>query len=264
MGVIGGRSHCPHCQKQLTWYELIPLFSFIIQKGKCRSCKSNLSFQYPIVELLSGFIFVAVPLSLQNFQLLTSNFQSITNYQFIITAIWLLIFISFLLLSIIDFRQYIIPDSINLFLAALGSILIFLSTVNSQQSIVNSSQSFLKHYSLMFGLQNNIWLNHFFSAFLGIAFFGAIVLISRGRAMGMGDVKLAGSLGLIFGWPDIIMVLGLSFIVGSIFSVYLIFKKKKGMKDAVPFGPFLTIGSALTFFTGYEIINGYFKLFGLF
>lgn len=116
----------------------------------------------------------------------------------------------------------------------------------------------------MFGFQNNIWLNHFFAALLGVAFFGAIVLITRGEAMGMGDVKLAGALGLIFGWPDIIMVLTLSFIIGSIFGIYLMIRKKKGMKDAVPFGPFLVIGSALTFFAGFEIINGYFKLFGLF
>ena len=97
--IIGGRSHCPYCGKILSWYELVPLFSFLIQKGKCRNCEHKLSWQYPLVELLSGLIFVFVPL--------------VASYWPLV-IIWLLIFILFLLLSIIDFRHYIIPDSINL------------------------------------------------------------------------------------------------------------------------------------------------------
>src|SRR3989338_4514124 len=118
--IINGRSACPHCQKTLRWYELIPLLSFIVQLGRCRSCGQRLSLQYPLVELLSGLIFVFVPYSL----------FSILNPQFsILIAVWLLIFILFLLLSIIDFRHYIIPDSINLLLAVLG---VFLIILNSQ------------------------------------------------------------------------------------------------------------------------------------
>jgi len=79
--------------------------------------------------------------------------------------------------------------------------------------------------------------------------------------MGWGDFKLAGALGLIFGWPDILIVVALSFIIGSLVSVFLMLKKKKTMKDIVPFGPFLIVGATIVFFFGYQLINLYFKLF---
>lgn len=240
--IIGGRSHCPHCGKQLKWYELLPIFSFIIQLGKCRSCGTRLSFQYPIVEILSGLIFVFVSYSI---------FQSF-NPSIFQLIIWLLIFTLFLLLSIIDFRIYIIPDSINLLLAILGIVLIALSA---------NISSFLGHYSLLFGFQNNIWFNHFFAAFIAMFFIGSVIILSRGRGMGWGDFKLVGALGLIFGWPDILMVLFLSFIIGSLFVLPLLISRRKGMKDAVPFGPFLIIAAALTFFFGFQIIDAYFKFF---
>ena len=122
--------------------------------------------------------------------------------------------------------------------------------------------SFLEHYAALFGLRENIWLNHFFAALLGMLFFGLIILLSRGRAMGWGDFKLIGPLGFIFGWPDILMIIFLSFIVGSICVLPLLIKKEKTMKDAVSFGPFLIIAATLTFFFGYWIIDGYFSLFG--
>ena len=79
--------------------------------------------------------------------------------------------------------------------------------------------------------------------------------------MGMGDVKLAAALGLIFGWPDILMALFVAFLSGSLVSLVLMFFRKKKIKDMVPFGPFLAIGSCLTFLAGYQIINIYFKIF---
>jgi leader peptidase (prepilin peptidase)/N-methyltransferase len=244
---ISGRSKCPICRKQLVWYELIPVFSFFLQKGKCRHCGHKLSLQYPLVEILSGLIFVFVPIS---------------QISLIGLIIWILIFLLFLLLSIIDFRQFVIPNQINLSLAVLG---LFLTIFNFQFSIFNQlpNFSFLGHYAMIFGLYENIWLNRLAAALLGMFFFGAIIVLSRGRAMGWGDFKLAGALGLIFGWPDIVMVLILSFITGALFSILLLIQKKKKIKEAVPFGPFLAIGASLTFFFGYQIIDWYFKLFGL-
>ena len=82
--------------------------------------------------------------------------------------------------------------------------------------------------------------------------------------MGLGDFKLVAALGLIFGWPDILMVIFLAFIIGALVGIVFLIRKKKKMKDAIPFGPFLVIGAALTFFLGHQIIEGYFKLFGLY
>lgn len=277
---IGGRSRCPICRKTLVWYELIPIFSFLIQKRKCRHCGHLISLQYPLVEILTGIIFITVPYYLINFQffLLRQGYggQSIfqlSNYQLLITIIWLLIFLLFLLLSIIDFRQYIIPDSINLSLAVLGIVLIIsqLSGVSGQMSDVNGQWSFFGHYAMLFDFgmlstvnsQWSIVISHIFAALIAMLFFGTIILLTKGKAMGWGDFKLVGPLGLIFGWPDIIMVLFLAFIIGAVFSVVLLIRKKKKMKEAVPFGPFLIAGASLTFFFGYQIIDGYFKLFGL-
>ena len=258
--IIGGRSRCPHCKKQLRWYELIPILSFLFQKGECRHCEHKLSWQYPIVEILSALIFVAVPLQIFNFQF--SIFNEFSNYsitQLLITVIWIFIFLLFLLLAAIDFRHYIIPDEINILLAVLGIILIQLTTNNLQFTTF-----FIGHYSLLFGSLGNIWVNHISAAVLAMAFFGLIIGISRGRGMGVGDLKLGGALGLIFGWPNILFVLALSFIVGAAIGIILMLNKTKTMKDIVPFGPFLVIGSALVFFFGFQIVNLYFKFFGLY
>ncbi len=253
--IINGRSKCLSCRKKLVWYELIPILSFIIQRGRCRACSKRLSLQYPVVEFLSGLIFLLVSIKILNFQLL------IFNFQLLVVIVWIAIFLLFLLLSVIDFRRYIIPDQINLSLAFLGVILVLLSLLT-----INGQQSFLGHYAYLFGsisLFEITWFNHFFAALLAVIFFWLIIFFSRGKAMGWGDLKLAGALGLIFGWPDIIMTLMLSFLIGGIFSSVLLIKGKKKMKDAVPFGPFLVIGSALTFFLGFQIIDWYFKLFGI-
>jgi len=269
--IIGGRSHCPNCHKKLNWYELIPVISFLIQKGKCRHCGHRLSLQYPLVEILSGLIFVFVPLVLTyNLQPTTYNFLSL-----LVVSCWLLVFLLFLLLSIIDLRHSIIPDSINLSLAILGIILIVayqkLSYLFSWNPNFSGRFSFFKYYALpldflpasIVNSQWSIFINHLFAVLLGRFIFGLIIFFSRGRAMGMGDFKLIGALGLIFGWPDILMVIALSFIIGAIVGIIFLIKKKKKIKDAIPFGPFLVIGSSLTFFFGYLIIDGYFKLFGL-
>lgn len=245
---VGGRSHCPYCKKTLRWFELFPVFSFLVQKGKCRSCLAKLSFQYPIVEVLTAAVFVSVPLYIKSPWL---------------AAAWIVIFCLFILLALIDFKFMIIPDGINIALAVLGVVIVFLRNQNLPSLDFQITNSFIGHYALLFGAFPTVLISHIAAALIGMAFFGLIIGLSRGRAMGWGDFKLAGALGLIFGWPDIIIVLALSFITGAVYSLGLMAKKKKGMKDVVPFGPFLVIGSALTFFLGYNIIDAYFKLFGL-
>lgn len=256
---LGGRSLCPHCRKELRWRELIPLVSFIIQLGRCRSCGKPISFQYPLVEFLSGLIFVLVPLELaQNFQS-TAQLSDYPISQLLTVGIWILTFELFLTLSVIDFRKYLIPDGINLLLAFLGILLITIQIVANQFNPISSL--FLKSYALIFGLRENIWLNHLFAALFGTIIFGAIIVLSRGKAMGWGDLKLAFALGLIFGWPEIILVLALSFIIGAVVSLGLMIKGRKTIKDIVPFGPFLVLGSAATFFFGYQITHYYFQFF---
>ncbi len=122
----------------------------------------------------------------------------------------------------------VIPDELNFILAGLGLVLIDQTT--------------------------GLWANHLAAALSAAFFLGAIILLSRGQAMGMGDLKLAAVLGLIFGWPDIVLILALSFIIGAVIGLFLLALGKKKFKDAIPFGPFLVLGSLVTFFFGQTII----------
>ena len=257
--IIGGRSRCPYCKRQLNWYELIPVLSFIFLAGRCRTCKRRISFQYPLVEILSGLIFLFVPLTLTDPKLrIYPNAPNV--FLFLNCTLWVLIFELFLLLSIIDFRHYIIPDSINLSLEILGVFLIVLKSQTTNYKL-QTTNSFLGYYSSLFTFTNNIWLNHLIGLIFAAFVFWLIIFLSRGKGMGWGDFKLACALGLIFGWPDILMVFVLSFLLGGLSGIILIILKKKKLKEAVPFGPFLVIGATLVFFFGFQIINWYFKLF---
>lgn len=260
---FGGRSRCPICHKQLAWYELIPVLSFLFLRGKCRHCGHRISLQYPIVELLMAAIFTTVPLQLS---MLSRSFAlgsvAVSSIDFLIfSLLWIVVFVLLLILAVIDFRHMIIPDSINVALAAVGIALTAMT-----QAVHGFGQfqgSFIRHYAIIVGLRDSIWTNHIIAAIIGLAFFGTVIVGSRGRAMGWGDFKLAGALGLIFGWPDIVLVLAFSFIIGSIISLGLMARGSKGMKDAVPFGPFLVIGATTVFFFGYQLIGLYFGLFAL-
>lgn len=260
---IGGRSRCPHCGQILSWRELIPLFSFFWQKGKCRHCQQKISWQYPLVEFLSGFIFLTVPIYL-NFLYKIQGWQfflSENRWFYGLTLIWLLIFLIWILLAFIDKRYYLIPPELNWGIFILGSIIVLIQFFH--QLPFPSQFSFLRHYALAFNLTSNIFLSHLIGALIGGLFFGLIYLLSQARAMGFGDVKLAFVSGWLFGWPDFGLALVLSFIIGGVWSLILIFFKEKSFKDKLPFAPFLILGMLLTFFFGYQIIGFYFHLLSI-
>ncbi len=206
-----GRSHCPHCGKVLAWHELIPIASFIIQKGRCRSCGHKLSLQYPVVELATGIIFA----------LLAGKIGFMDSTAVTSLSIWLLASVFFILIAAIDFRLFIIPDALNIGIAFLGVGITILQ---------------------------RDYFNHALAAVIGAIFFGAIVLATRGQGMGGGDIKLAGAMGLLLGLPDVIFAFMSAFIIGALWGVGLMILRKKTLKDAVPFGPFLVIGTFLSLF----------------
>lgn len=260
---LGGRSRCPICRAQLTWYELIPVLSFVFLRGKCRHCGHRIALQYPLVELLTALIFFVVPLQVTSSSRLlllgASPFSSVP--VLLLAALWVAVFVLLLILAVIDFKHMIIPDSVNIALGLLG---VAIAGVNQWMHGFDLFQgSFLRHYAAIFGLRGDIWMNHLFAALLGLVFFGTIIVASRGRAMGWGDFKLVGALGLVFGWPDILLVLAFSFIIGSVVSIGLMIRGRKHMRDAVPFGPFLVAGSTTVFFFGYQLASLYFGLFGV-
>lgn len=254
---LGGRSACPKCGNKLNWFELVPLLSFIFLRARCRNCKKKISFQYPLVELISGSIFVFVP------ALLSSNFgfKSICLSSDVSCSAlhfsWVLIFLTLLLISLIDIRVKIIPDEANIFLIILGVVI----AIFAAKEFGPVSGSFLGPYAALFGLRDILWLNRVIALAFGIVFYGLLILITKGRGMGMGDLKLTAALGVVFGWPDIVIITGLSFIIGSLFSLPGLLSKKKGLKSFLPFGPFIAMASCVVFFWGEDIMRFYFDLF---
>jgi prepilin signal peptidase PulO-like enzyme (type II secretory pathway) len=233
----------------LRWFELVPLVSFLIQGGQCRRCKARLSIRYPIVELLSGLIFLFVPWELFAGGMSVpwtsvALMPSVAPSLIFIIALWVVIFEALLVMALIDIQMGIIPDEINIFLGVAGVFLAILSAGYD-------------------GGQGSAILARIIGAAVAGVFFALLIAITRGKGMGMGDLKLAVPLGLIFGWPDILFLLISAFVIGAAVGVLAIARGKNTMKGTLPFGPFLALGAVTAFFWGPLIIGWYFSLLGI-
>lgn len=263
--VLGGRSHCPHCRKKLAWYELIPVISFFVQGMRCRSCRARLSIQYPLVELASGALWVAVPLFLNSFYGISNvSFASLTAplWCYLLAFLWIFAFLAWLAIVIIDLRHYLIPDELNLFIGALGVLVIIIASLY-HAALPAFRDSFLQYYALLASSTPLApWASHLIGAAAGGLIFGFIALAGRGRAMGMGDVKLALASGLLLGWPDIALATAVAFVVGGAWGAALVFAGKKRFGSRLPFAPFLVFGIAATVFFGYPLLFSYFSFLG--
>jgi len=245
-----GRSRCPHCGKTLRWFELVPLISFAIQRGKCRTCRERLSIQYPVVELLSGLVWFLVPL----------HFAGV---PWPMAAFWILASELILLLAVIDIRLRVVPDELVVFLGVAA----LLETVFAGAYLGPAEQSFLGPFASVFGLYGELWLSHLAGAVIAGGFFGALVWVTpfvfKKEGMGMGDVTFAIPLGFLFGWPDILMVLAVAFIAGAAVGIALIIARRASRESALPFVPFLAAGAAYVFLFGGSTIEAYLRIIGL-
>jgi len=212
--IFFARSKCPKCGAVLKWYDLIPIISFLIQKGKCSYCGKKISWQYPLVEIATGLLFV--------FIILIDPSLTFRMTFFLIIACFLII------IFVYDLKHYIIPDKI-VFPAIIISLIYRLDSISE-----------IGYYLL--------------SGFIPAVFFLSLIFISKGKWMGLGDVKLAFLMGLILGWPGILIALLLSFFSGAVIGICLILFGKKGLKSQIPFGPFLS-GSTILVMLFYHILN---------
>lgn len=226
-----GRSHCDYCKKTLRWYELIPVVSWLIQGGCCRRCHKSLSIQYPTVELTTAILAVYI------FQQFASSLIVLSSYCLIIFPL-LVIFIT-------DLKYQIIPDAM-IVIGIIGALLRLVLTINYQLSAQPAGGS---------------TLNYFFSALAAAGFFYLIWRLTRGRAMGRGDANLAFLLGLILGFPLIIVALYAAFLTGASVGVILILAGNKTLKSKLAFGPFLIAGTLIAWFWGEMIIQIWKSLF---
>lgn len=250
--IVNDRSKCLHCKHLLAWYDLVPVFSFIFLKGKCRYCKKKISWQYPIVEIMTGILFVLVvnyKFEIINIEYLTFNLQyffaSIFFYIYLIAALVVIFFY--------DLRHYIIPDKViyPAIIVAFIYKIFYIFEFGSWRlfGIWNSE----------FGILSS-FLQLLLPAFLAGGFFYAIIVITKGKGMGGGDVKLGFLMGLVLGLPLVLVALFLSFIIGSVIGIFLILIGNKKMKSMIPFGPFLVLGTVIALFWGEKIMRWYFGM----
>lgn len=227
---VVGRSYCPHCKHLLSWNDLIPVFSFLFLRGRCRYCKQKISQQYPIVELLTGVVFLAI------FNVQFSMFSQFSIPQFLNLLFLFYIASSLLVILVYDLKHYLIPDTV-LFPAIL--VTLFYQVLFNPRFLVF----------------NSLWV-----AIAGFLFFWSIFYISKEEWMGFGDCKLVVLLGLLLGFPKALLALFLSFFFGAIIGVGFMMQEKKGLKSQIPFAPFLILGTLLAMVFGDSMIRWYMQL----
>jgi prepilin signal peptidase PulO-like enzyme (type II secretory pathway) len=216
------RSHCPHCKKQVRWFDNVPLLSFILLSAKCRDCGEKISWQYPVVELLTGIMFAL----LGNYFF---NVFDVTSWT--LTAYYLVVFTLLMIIFVYDFKYMEIPMLV-LWLGVGISLVYFIFA--DWQSFQGASS--ILDIRTISGLVGGL---------VAGGFFYGLAAYSDETWMGYGDAYLGLLIGLVVGWPNVIIALMLSFTIGAIISIALIAVSKKTMKSQVPFAPFLITGTFL-------------------
>jgi len=216
--IINTRSQCPQCKTKLKWIDLIPVLSYLMLRGKCRYCGKKISIQYPLVELGLGFLFV----------LLFFNFG--INLAF---AFYALIFSLLTVVFVTDLKTETIPE-IFVWIALILSII-------------------FGWYFGSFSLRPLV-----LGGLVGGGLLALLVLISREKWMGAGDIKIGLILGVLVGYPMAVLGVFLSFILGAIVGLVYLGLKTKTMKDSLPFAPFLIISTLLCLTFGKFLVGWYF------
>ncbi len=229
-GYKAQKSKCLFCARALTYKELVPILSFVIQKGRCRSCRSKLSFQYPLVEFATAVFFV---------------FLYFLNNKNIDISLLLLFSFAFISLAIatFDIKHKIVPSALQYALFALVLMLVL------RGYVLVGAISFpeFAFYKLL-------------SVFLFAAPYFLIWFISKGKAMGFADVKISAILGLLFYPYQIYSIVVLSFVVGALFSLlYISFRYLKGIKyeNEIAFTPFILTASWLVYLFNLDLLMWY-------
>lgn len=234
---LKGHSFCPKCNHNLSVLDLIPIFSYLSLKGKCRYCKEPISKQYLFVELITGVVFFLVAYLL-NASFLTQGFL---NLEFLNLIFYFFVASYFIMIFIFDLKWFIIPDGLTFSGIAVTLFYLILSTF---LNVLSVEELFVR----------------VLTAFIVFLFFFALYFFSEGKAMGFGDVKLVVFLGLLLGFPNILPALFIAFFLGAVIGLIMMMFKKKGMKSEIPFGPFLVFGTFVSLFFGEYFISWYLNL----
>lgn len=218
--IVATRSHCPRCKKQIAWYDLFPLLSFAALRARCRYCRESISWQYPVVEALTAVLAVHL--------WFVYGLTALAGLYFAIFALLLVV-------AVIDLYDYIVPEEFAWPAIVLSLIAAFSSSAAADRL-----------------------------PFWGVVFAGGglllLVLVSRGRWMGTGDIGLGVAMGLLAGWLGSVVGMILAFFSGTIVGLAAIVLKRKKLRDMVPFGPFLVASAYVATVWGNDIAMWYLEL----
>lgn len=213
-------SHCMSCGHELKWYELIPVFSWLLQGGRCRACGVKLSAQYPIVEAINGIMWLVTGI------LFRGDWVSVGLYCGFFSLL--------MVLSVIDWRTFIIPNGINLAILILGIVRVATDPTN--------------------------WLSYLIGMLSVSAVFLLLHVLTGGNGLGMGDVKLVAAAGLLLGWQKLLLAVLVGSVSGAV--IHMV-RMKHGADRKLAFGPYLAAGIWLAALVGEPLIRAYLGLFGL-
>ena len=215
--IVTKHSHCMVCEHKLGWYDLVPLFSWLFLRGRCRYCKAKLSIQYPLVEFINGAGYLLI------FILCGINITSVC---------YSIAFSMLVAISVIDWRTYEIPIGLNITIFVMG--------------VINAAVNY-----------NNI-LNYLIGMVCVSLFLLLLYMVTGGRGIGGGDIKLMAVAGLLLGWKNIILALVLGCIIGSIIHLTLMKVSNKGR--VLAFGPYLSAGIVIAMLWGNRIVEWYVRI----
>ena len=248
MSIINpSRSICPQCNSAISFYDNIPVFSYLWLKGRCRQCKATISLRYPLVELMTGTLAIAI---LFMFGL---TLEGVVYFVFIS---------SLLVITFIDIDHKIIPDIITL----PGIPIFFLASFIDRQNIwyfkilPDNLMEFFAFLPLPAMTYNSV---------LGVLAGGgslylviwAYYLIRKEEGMGGGDIKLLAMIGALLGWEGVFFTIFVASLTGTFLGIIFMLQKGKNLKFAIPFGPFLSIGAMSYVFFGEKVLFWYFHSF---
>lgn len=222
--MVTGRSECPHCKKLLQWYDLIPVLSFIVLAGKCRNCKKKISFQYPVIELLTAL------LGVQLYSMYGLTFVSVGLF---------IIFALLLVVAIVDLQHYLIPD-LYMLLAIIVALAITFFRPGMQDGYIGAG------------------------VIAAGGFLAILVYMSKEKWMGIGDIFFGIVMGLLGGLTGAVVGLVIAFISGAVIGLLLMAIHRKAIKDMIPFGPFLAISTYVAVLYGEQLTNWYLTSIGFY
>lgn len=224
---LRGWSYCDHCRNKLAWSHNIPLFSFLYLAGRCAYCKGEISARYPLIEVATAILFVVTGYL---WGVLNQGLPGVLKEEIgLLSLVFLLVIVFlFLALCVVDLEYQLLPD----FLVLILGVLVFL---------------------VLLSLPSPSLVNYFLWGFVAFSFFLLIYLVTRGRGMGFGDVKLAFVVGMLLGYPTTIVWIFLAFLVGALVGVVLILSKRAKWGAQIAFGPFMLVAAYVALFFGEEL-----------